>query len=298
MLAVTMRTLRLFLVGNLCLAGSCGGSAPVATGYPEGDAAPWSKASSLRLNDNLEAMSEGELSFPGGKRAKWYAIDLPSPGKITARISTETTVKGADIGMEILDAGYNVDVEGQNDDDVGQAKKVREYKDARQGKSYIHIYTLGRPDIVAYTLRVRFEAKPQTARIEPTAPSGPDKSQFPWTVPNLPVLPQVGKGGGGGGTVKEPPPPPPDPNAGFTVVKATVIEFNSLGAGVRIILNKGQNQNLADGLEGDILAGGKPLKGGHFKIKSCHADDCEAVAPSATMDQIQANRSAVVKIPK
>jgi hypothetical protein len=67
-----------------------------------------------------------------------------------------------------------------------------------------------------------------------------------------------------------------------------------------VILNKGQNQNLADGLEGDVLSGGKPLKGGHghFKIKACHADDCEAVAPSATMDEIQANRSVVVKVPK
>jgi hypothetical protein len=299
MLAVTMRTLRLFLVGNLCLAGACGGSAPVHTGYPEGDSAPWEKASSLRLNDNLEAMSEGELSFPNRHRARWYAVDLPAPGKITARVSTESTVKGADIAMEILDAGFNVNAEGQNDDDIGQPKKVREYKDARQGKSYIHIYTIGRDDVVAYTLRVRFEPKPQTARIEPvTSPSGPDKTQFPWTVPNLPVLPQVGKGGGGGTVAKETPPPPPDPNAGFTVIKATIIEFNSAGSGVRVILNKGQNQNLADGLEGDVLSGGKPLKGGHFKIKSCHADDCEAVAPSATMDQIQANRSVVVKIPK
>jgi hypothetical protein len=277
---------------------TCGGAAPVGTGYPEGEASPWSKASTLRLNDNLEALAEGELSFPKGQRARWYAVDLPAPGKITARISTETAVKGADIGMEILDAGFNVNAEGQNDDDVGQAKKTREYKDARQGKSYVHIYALGRNDVVAYTLRVRFEPKPQTARAEPVAtPSGPDKTQFPWTVPNLPVLPQIGKGSGSGVAVRETP-PPPDPNAGFNVIKATIIEFNSVGSGVRVILNKGQNQNLADGLEGDVLSGGKPLKGGHFKIKACHADDCEAVAPSATMDQIQANRAVVVKVPK
>ena len=107
---------------------------------------PWTKASSLRLNDNLEAMAEGELSFPKGRRGRWYAVDLPAPGKITARVSTETTVKGADVGMEILDAGFNVNAEGQNDDDIGQAKKSREYKDARQGKSYVHIYTLGSAD--------------------------------------------------------------------------------------------------------------------------------------------------------
>lgn len=317
MLAVIMRTMRQSLVGNLCLAGlpfasvavaslafasaglaSCGGSAPPATGYPEGEAAPWTKASSLRLNDNLEAMAEGELSFPKGHRARWYAVDLPAPGKITARVSTETTVKGADVGMEILDAGFNVNAEGQNDDDIGQAKKSREYKDARQGKSYVHIYTLGSADVVAYTLRVRFEPKPQTARTEPVAaPSGPDKTQFPWTVPNLPVLPQIGKSGGGS-TATAPPPPPPDPNAGFNVIKGTIIEFNNTGTGIRVIINKGQNQSLADGLEGDVYSGGKPLKGGHFKIKSCHSDDCEAIVPSATMDQIQANRQVVVKVPK
>ena len=65
-----------------------------------------------------------------------------------------------------------------------------------------------------------------------------------------------------------------------------------------MIINKGQNQSLADGLEGDVYSGGKPLKGGHFKIKSCHSDDCEAIVPSATMDQIQANRQVVVKVPK
>jgi hypothetical protein len=308
MLAVTMTTLSIQRGSLPCLLalslasslGACGGAAPVHTGYPEGEATPWEKAGKLNLNDSLEASAEGELSFPKRVRAKWYALDLPAPGKLTARLSTEPTVKGSDVGFEILDAGFNVNAEAINDDDVGQPKKTREYKDARQGKSYIHIYTLGRDDVVGYTLRVHFDPKPQ-ARVEaPMEPATADRTTFPWTVPNLPALPQIGKGGGGGSTVvtRETPPPPPDPNAGFNLIKATITEFSDTGNGVRIILNKGQNASLDGGLDGDVLSGGKPLPSGHFKLRSCKQDECDAVVPKATMDQIQANRAVIVKVPK
>src|SRR5262249_24066464 len=143
--------------------------------------------------------------------------------------------------------------------------------------------------------------KPQTARIDPApdpTSAAPDKNTFPYTVPNLPALPQIAKGMGGGGGGPSPPPPPPDPNAGFNVIKVTIVEFSNTGTGIRLIINKGQNHGLDAGQEGDVLSGGRPLKTGHFKLRSCKSDDCEAIAPSATMDQIQANRQVVVKVPK
>jgi hypothetical protein len=297
MLAVTiMKTILTLSIVSLAACGGGGGAAGAKNGYPEGEAAPWDKATKLNLNDSLEASSEGELSFPKDHRARWYLVELPAPGKLTARLSLEPTVKGSDVGMEILDAGFNVNVEGMNDDDLGQNKKAREYKDARQGKSYIHIYALGRNDAVGYTLRIHFDPKPQVAREAPVEVASADHSTFPWTVPNLPALPQV-KGGGGGSGPPPPPPPPPDPNAGFNLVKATIVEFSDTGNGVRIIINKGQNASLDAGIEGDVLAGGRPLQTGHFKLRGCHADECEAVV-RATMDQIQANRNVVLKIPK
>ncbi len=295
MLAVKMKTIATLSIATILSACGGGAGSAVKTGYAEGETTPWEHPSKLSLNDTLEASAEGELSFPKDKRARWYVVDLPAPGKITARLSLEPQAKGSDVGMEILDAGFNVNVEGQNDDDLGQMKKAREYKDARQGKSYIHLYTLGRNDAVAYTLRIHFDPKPQAAREAPVEVASADHTTFPWTVPNLPALPPV-RGGGGGGK-PEPPPPPPDPNAGFNLVRATIVEFSDTGNGVRIIMNKGTNASLDAGIDGDVTAGGKPLQSGHFKIKSCHADECEAVV-RATMDQIQANRNVVLKIPK
>jgi hypothetical protein len=305
MLAVTMTTnatIGRLLVPVLSLGvAACGGAATNAhSGYPEGESAPWEKATKLSLNDNLEATAEGEISYPKRVRAKWYVVELPAPGKLTARLSTETTVKGTDVALEILDAGFNVVAEGQSDDDVGQSKKTREAKDARQGKSYIHLYALGRNDQAGYTVRLKLDPKPQ-ARAEAPAPSEPvaDRTQFPWTVPNLPALPQV-KGGGGGSAsppppVAPPPPTEPPPPAGKTV-RASIVEFGDSGSGVRIIVNKGQNAGLDNGMEGDVVSGGKALPTGHFKLRNCKADECEAVVPKATMDQIQANRAVVITI--
>lgn len=298
MLAVKMKTIATLSIATILSAASAGcgggGAAAVKTGYAEGETTPWEKPSKLGLNDSLEASAEGELAFAKDKRARWYVVELPAPGKITARVSVEPQAKGSDIGMEILDAGFNVNAEGINDDDVGQMKKAREYKDARQGKSYIHLFTVGRNDAVGYTLRIHFDPKPQAAREAPVEVASADHTSFPWTVPNLPALPPV-RGGGGG--KPEPPPPPPDPNAGFNLIRATIVEFSDTGQGIRIIMNKGTNASLDAGVEGDVMGGGKPLQSGHFKIKSCHADECEAVV-RATMDQIQANRNVVLKIPK
>jgi hypothetical protein len=303
MLAVTMTTIRP-LVGSIAFAlVACGGAAaPSHTGYPEGESAPWSRASKINLNDNLEASAEGELSYPKRTRAKWYVVELPAAGKLTARLSVEPTVKGSDVGVELLDAGFNVAADAVNDDDLGQPKKVREVKDARQGKTYVHIYALGRGDEVGYTLRLHFDPKPQVAGQAPDpqveVPNN-DRTGFPWTVPNLPQLAQIGKGGGPSPSVTPDEPKKPVAPVDTTPTKAARIdEFSNTGGGIRLILNKGTNAGLDAGMEGDVLSGGKPMPTGHFKIKSCRDEECEAIAPKATMDQIQANRSVLVKLSK
>src|SRR5262245_57655953 len=105
MLALPMTIIRA-VVATLALGlVACGGaSVPAHNGYPDGEGSPWTRASRINLNDNLEAVAESELSYPKRTRARWYLVDLPAPGKLTARLSFESTVKGSDVALEILDA--------------------------------------------------------------------------------------------------------------------------------------------------------------------------------------------------
>jgi len=308
MLAVTMMTTRMLLPLPFLLL-ACGGAAPVHTGYPEGETAPWDKAAKLRLSDNGEASSDGTISFPDRQRAKWYVVELPTAGSLTARMTLENKAPGTDIAMEVLDAGFNVNAAGESDDDVGQAKKVREVKDARPGKSYIHLYALGRTNKADYTLRVHFDPKPQSTPLAATD-SGPsaDKSSFPWTVPNLPPLPQInaaddtplrgGKRVATPTTPKEPTKPEePPPDTGPSV-KAIITEFSDTGSGIKIILNKGANANIEQGWEGYVVTkANKQVPKSNFKIRAVRDTESEAVV-RVTLDDIQNNRSVVLKPPK
>jgi hypothetical protein len=282
----------------------------VHTGYPEGDSTPWDKASKLRLSDNGEASGDGTISFPERQRAKWYVVELPGPGTLTARLALENKAPGTDVAMEILDAGFNVNVPGESDDDVGQSKKVREYKDARAGKSYVHIYALGRNDRAEYTVRVHFDPKAQAA--VPSRPDEPpptaDKTSFPWTVPNLPAIAQVnptddtpGKITSGGHHTPTPPvekPPEPPPDTGPSV-RARITEFSDTGSGIKIVINKGSSANIEAGWEGYVLtSGNKPLPKSSIKVRSVRDSESEALVRGVTLDDIQKNPNVVVKPPK
>ncbi len=302
-----MTTTRLVLGSIPFLLIACGGAAPSGTGYPEGESAPWDKASKLRLSDNGEASADGTLSFPERQRAKWYVVELPSPGTLTARLSLENRAPGTDVAMEILDAGYNVNVPGESDDDVGQAKKVRAYKDARAGKSYIHIYTLGRSDKAEYTLRLRFDPKPQTAAVAREEPAATDKSSFPWTVPNLPALAQINPSDdtqlGKGRRVATPKPevkpkpeePPPETGP---MVRARITEFSETGSGIKIVINKGSSANIEQGWEGYVVSGNKPLPKSSLKVQAVRDNESDALVRGVTLDDIQKNPNVVVKPPK
>jgi hypothetical protein len=306
MLAVTMMTTRIVLPLSLLVA-ACGGAAPTHTGYPEGEAAPWDKAAKLRLSDNGEASADGTLSFPDRQRAKWYLVELPTSGTVTARMTLENRAPGTDVALEILDAGFNVNVPGESDDDVGQPKKTREYKDARPGKTYVHIYLLGRNDRAEYSVRVHFDPKPQAPGRpdEPAVPTA-DKSSFPWTVPNLPALAQINASddtplhGKTRVATPTPPTPPkpeePPPDTGPSV-KATITEFSDTGSGIKIVINKGANANIEQGWDGYVVSGGKPLAKSNFKIRAVRDTESEAVV-RVTLDDIQKNHTVVLKPPK
>lgn len=287
--------------------GACGGAAPVHNGYPSGENEPWSGAKKMKLTDNYEASGDGTLDFAKRERARWYVLELPAPGSISARMTMDARTTGADLGFEILDGGYNIVAQGQNDDDLGQEKKLREVKEARAGKTYFHIYALGRGDIADYKIRVKYEPKQTTVRtITPPADDGDPRSSFPWTVPNLPPLaavppsddtPKAGRRPPKD-DIDDPPPPPteaPDPAAGAPV-RGTIIEFSKSGSGVKITINKGGDAGVEEGWTGYVMnnATKRSLPKGSFKIKSVKSDESEGVT-GLTLDQVQANRTVWLK---
>jgi hypothetical protein len=288
---------------------ACGG-AQVHSGYPTGEMEPWSSPTTLRLNDNGDASADGEVSFPKRERARWYAVDLPASGSLSVRLVIDSRSTGADVGVEVLDAGYNVLAQPFDDNDIEQEEKLRTVQEARAGRTYIHVFASKRLDEVDYRLRVRFE--PSATGTRTTVASGDpgegSRSVFPWTVPNVPPLPAVpateeAPRRGGRPVAERPPAPEPEPtdpamDTSTQTVKGRIIEFAAAGSGVKIVINRGMDAGVDQGWTGYVVDGrGRSLSKGSFKIRSVKNDESEGVV-GVTLDAIQANRNVVLKPPK
>jgi hypothetical protein len=285
---------------------ACGGSAPVGDGYPTGDKDPWTSAKKLKLTDNWEASTEGSVSFAKQERAKWYVLELPNPGKITARLSMDPLTTGADVGFEILDAGFNVNAGPLNDDDIGQDKKVREVAEARAGRTYFHVYTLGRGDNADFKLRVKVDPQEIAGTPPPPPPSdnADPRSTFPWTVPNLPALAAVPpKDDTPTGKHRASPPPDEDEKPAVVAdpadgarVRAGILESSQTASGVRIVINKGSDAGIEEGWVGYVIDPDtkRSYSKGAFKIKKVKSDESEGVV-GLTLDQVQRSKQVSLK---
>lgn len=309
MFAVTMTSSKkTILAGSLSslVLVACGGAGKMHTGYPEGDKEPWTSPQKLKLNDNGEASAEGNVSFPKRARAKWYVIELPAPGAINAKLKMDALTTGADVGFEVLDSGFNINVPGIDDNDIGQDEKYRIYKEARSGRTYFHVYTLGRTDEADYKIRVRYEPKitARSAEVKLEQPAD-NRSTFPWTVPNLPPLPAVPPQDDAPRKGRAPRAESPEPEAVVEAdpaegakVRGHIIEFSKSGSQVKILVNKGSDAGVEQGWTGYVVdKKGKSLPKGAFKIKKTKNDESEGTV-SLTLDEIQANRTVVLKPPQ
>jgi hypothetical protein len=312
-MTMTMRQWGIFAGSFSLFLTACGGSQAVHSGYPEGESDPWSSATKLTLKDNMEASAEGQVAFPRRERAKWYVLELPAPGAVSAKLTMEPLATGTDVGFEILDEGFNVRAEAQHDDDIGQEKKERKVADARAGRMYFHIFTIGRNDIADYKLRVRYEPKQTGSRtVVQKDPSDP-RSTFPWTIPNTPPLAAVPPSDDtprGRRPVavkedpeeeKEKPVKSDDPALDISTptVRGQIIEFSQSGGGVKITINKGADAGVDEGWTGYVMdnASKKSFPKGSFKIKKVSNDESEAVT-NVTLDIVQHNRTVYLKPPK
>lgn len=286
----------------VCAFAACGGvKIPTHSGYKSEKVKPWKKPKNLKLNDKLEAKSDGDLSYPEMRRAKWYAIDVPSHGELDIRLEItppgDATNEDFDLAMEILDPGFRVIAKSDLDEgDAYELTKTKTLYDLAPGRYLIHLYLQGRLDSADYDLRAAFKA---------SAPAEV-KSDFPAQVGFVPALPMVPldddtpKGyrpqtqvtkvirrGGGRKTVRPVEAPPP------ATVSARIIGLSVVSGGTEITLGRGTGSTppATDGMKAKVK--GVP---GVVTIGNCSERTCKAKV-SATPDQITKAGGSVVLSP-
>jgi hypothetical protein len=275
---------------------ACGGpKVPMHSGYKTDTAKPWKKPKVLVLDEKSEAKADGELSYRDFRRARWYAIDLPSNGELSLKADItppgEAVNEDFDLAMEVLDPGFRVISKSDlEESDAGELAKTKTLVDLRPGRYLIHLYLQGRMDTAEYSLRVTFKR---------TAPAE-IKTSFPSEVEFVPPLALV--------------PPKDDTPANYrpptTVVRSTVVrrpnkpepdkpKVQALTARItaivivenktQITIGRGTANGASDGMKGQ-------LKAISFTLTGCTENRCKALL-GATPDQVRAAGDSVVITP-
>jgi hypothetical protein len=274
---------------------------PQHNGYKNDKVKPWKKAKALKFDDKMETKTEGDLSYPDMRRAKWFSLDMPSDGEVTLKVEInppgDATNEDFDLAMELLDPGNHVinkaDLE---ESDAHELQKTRTVKVAK-GTYLVHLYLQGRLDTADFVLRASFKSSAPAER----------KTNFPAQVAFAPVLPlvpvsddtPVGKLPKHDPTpihvthhvdpVKKPDPPP------AVTVSARIIGVSVVGAGsTRITVGLGTDSKPTPAAVGMKVK----LQGvsGVFNLGACGPRSCTADI-TATPDQIKAAGGSVVLSP-
>jgi len=285
------------VLASLVGLGACGGTKiPVHSGYKSDKAKPWKKPKNLTLDEKLEAKSEGELSYGDMRRARWYAIQLPSHGELSLKL--EITPPGDeanedfDLALEILDPGFRVISKSDlEDEDAGELTKNKTLFDLEPGKYLIHLYLQGRMDSADYVLRASFKGT-KAAEL---------KTDFPALVGFVPALPMVPLTDDTPAkyrpptnavvrVTRAPKPPPGTPKPVATVLSARIVGVSVVTGGTKITVGRGTNTGAMSGMKAK-LAG----ISGTYSI-DCNENTCSATI-SATPDQIRGAGGSVTLLP-
>lgn len=292
--------MRRFVLASMLVAAACGGpQVPTHNGYKSEKVKPWKKPKTLTWDEKGETKADGDLSYPEMRRARWYALELPTAGEITLKLEVtppgDAVNEDFDLAMEVLDPGFRVISKADSEEeDVGELTKTRNLLDLQPGNYLVHIYLQGRMDSADYVLRASYKR----------AGTSDVKSDFPTQVAFLPALPMVPlnddtparykppqttvvtikKG------PKKPPTPKEEPAPPATTKTARIIATSVSGGGTQITIGMGTSQGVASGWKAKIagVQGTFPL--------SCDERKCTA-SVSATADQVKAGGGTVTLSP-
>jgi hypothetical protein len=282
---------RIVLASVLALATACGPKIPQHDGYKNDKVKPWKKPKALSFDENMEVKTEGDLSYPDMRRARWYSLTLPSSGEL--EIKLEITPPGDavnddfDLAMEVLDPGYRVISKADmEEEDVGELSKTRTLYDLQPGTYLVHLYLQGRLDTADYELRATYKRAgtvdvksdfPAQVAFIPPLPMVPLNDDTPAKYrPEPPRVVRIPKGPRKPRPPKDEPPPPP-----ATSKTARVIGVSVSGGGTQVTIGMGTAQGVANGWKAKI-AGVQ----GAWAV-SCDERKCTATV-GATPDQVKA----------
>lgn len=268
---------------------ACGPNIPGHNGYKSAKASPWRNPKLIKLDDNREGKADGELDYPSQKRAKWYAIDLPTAGdlQVTVEANPSNDNGDFDLGVEILGPGNRVMAKADlEDEDAHELTKTRSAAGLDAGRVLLHIYLQGRLDNSDFEVKVKFTSKVTEAA-----------SNFPAQVPYLPSLALVPviddspEGSGKKPPVKRPgtgprrPTPPKEPKQveePKTKVTAKVLRATMSDKSTSLVLSAGSDDGVADGWRG-VVSG---VKGISFTVRNVTQRTCKAVIEGVTAEQV------------
>jgi hypothetical protein len=275
---------------------ACGGpQIPTHNGYKPKEAKPWKKPKTLKFDDKKEAKTEGELSYPEMRRARWFQVELPQNGQLT--LGLEITPPGDavnddfDLGFEILDPSLRVISKSDlEDEDARELTKKKTLVDLAPGKYLLHVFLQGRMDTADFVLRAAFkptaaaEAKtnfPADVLFVPSLPMVPDDTPRNYKPPTSAVV----------RVTKKPHTTPPPVAPPAATVSARIIGVQVGSGGTVITLGRGKTSGASDGMKATISG-----IAGAFVIGNCNDRTCTATV-SATPDQIKGSNGTVTLTP-
>lgn len=287
-----------WIVLVLWLVGCGGPKIPAHSGYKSDKSKPWNKAKALKFSeDKGEAKSEGELNYADHRRARWYALTLPTHGELTIKVEItppgDATNEDFDLGVEVLDPHFRVISKSDLEDgeDAGELTKTKPLFDLEPGKYLVHLYLQSRVDTADYILRATFKATkaaeaktdyPAQVAFYPSLPMVPLNDDTPARYRPTNVVTRV----------RNPKPPKPQPGKPppVAVLTARIVGVSVVGNSTRIVVGRGTTTGAASGMKAKL--NGIP---GVFAI-DCNENTCSAVV-NATPDQVRGAGGTVTLLP-
>jgi hypothetical protein len=280
----------------LAVLSACGGpDIPMHSGYKNDKVKPWKKPKLIALDEKGEGKAEGDLDYAEYRRARWYAVDLPSEGELdlSLEIAPPAEDEDFDLAMEVLDPNFQVITKADNDEeDAHEILKQRSLYDLSAGRYLVHLYLERRIDQADYDLKVKFLAQakafesdfPAMVRFIPRLPLVPVLDDTPADQIRIARKPQI-KRTGKGRTPKVTPPPETG-----NKIPAHVINVAVSGANAVITIDRGTDKGVRDGMKGYVTG----VKDGGFTVTSCTERNCKANIKGATPDMISRSGKVII----
>lgn len=270
------------------VASACGPSIPKHMGYKNAKVTPWRNPKVIKLDENNEGKADGELDYPSQRRAKWYAIDLPTSGDLQVVVEANPTNDNEDfdLGMEIVGPGYRVLAKGDlEDEDAHELSKTRSVGGLAAGRILLHLFLQGRLDNSDFEVKVKFAPK-----VTEVASSFPAQVAYLPSLALVPVIDDTPEGYGKkppgkrpGPVVKRPnPTPKPVAEEPKTKVTAKVLRATMSDKSTSLVLSAGSDAGVEEGWRG-VVSG---QKGMSFTVRGVTQRTCKGVLEGVTAEQV------------